>query len=163
MKNQNALPAAALLALSALLVTGCSKSESAVPETSPTPAAIASAPSTPVAAPPAEPPQPTPGSPVATFTPKSNTPAPMLPTLDSAPAAVDEHGHSTSSADAPRIGPEEAAMLVQSGDAIILDVRSPDAFAARHIEGAVNIPLEQVASRARAELTPTRWIIPYCT
>lgn len=162
MKKQNALTAAAMLAMSALLVTGCSKSESPVSAASPAPAAVASAPSAPVAAPPTDL-QPTPGSPVATFTPKSDTPAPMLPTLDSAPAAVDEHGHSTSSADAARIGPDEAAMLVQSGDAVILDVRSPDAFAARHIQGAVNIPLEQVASRARAELPPTRWIIPYCT
>jgi len=87
----------------------------------------------------------------------------MLPTLDSSPSAMDEHGHSTSSVDAPRIGPEEAAMLVQSGDAILLDVRTDDAFKAGHIKGAVHIPYDQVTSRARAELPLTRWIIPYCT
>ncbi|MGK2860218.1 MAG: rhodanese-like domain-containing protein [Thermoanaerobaculia bacterium] len=163
MKRMMTFAAAALLAISGTLASGCSKSESAASASSPQPAAAASAP---VAAPPATPEpelQPTPGLPVATFTPKSDMPAPMLPTLDSVPASVDEHGHPTSSDAAPRINVEEAAMLVQSGDAIILDVRTASAFAAGHIKGAVNIPYDQVASRARAELSPTRWIIPYCT
>ena len=163
MKIQKALTTAAMLALSVTFVTGCSKSEPAVSAASPTSSAIASAPAAPPEAAPATELQPAPDAPVATFTPKSDAPAPMLPTLDSLRPAVDEHGHSTSTSDVRRIAPEEAAMLVQSGDAIILDVRSPEAFAARHIKGSVNIPLEQVAGRARAELPLTRWIIPYCT
>ena len=150
MHTQSRLTTATMIALSIALVTGCSKSEPA-----------ASAASTTAA--PAPDPQPTPGSPVATFVPANDTPSPMLPTLDSSMPETDPHGLSTSSADAPRIGPEEAAMLVQSGDAILLDVRTVDAFAAGHIKGAVNIPLAEIASRASAELTPTRWIIPYCT
>lgn len=164
MKRTTTLAAAALLCLSGTLVSSCSKTENAVSATSQQPTAVASAPPVLATAPPVAPApalQPTPGSPVATFTPRSDTPAPMLPTLGS--AAVDEHGHSTSNDAAPRIHAEEAAMLVQSGDAIILDVRPASAYAAGHIKGAVNIPYDQVASRARAELPPTRWIIPYCT
>lgn len=114
----------------------------------------------------ADAPQPAPGSPVATFTPSSSdTAAPMLPVLGQTPIQTpsDEHTQSPEKAAVRRIAPEEAAMLVQTGDAILVDVRSEEAFEADHIRGAKHIPYAEIDRRASAELPPTRWIIPYCT
>jgi thiosulfate/3-mercaptopyruvate sulfurtransferase len=36
--------------------------------------------------------------------------------------------------------PAEANVLIQSGDAVLVDVRDPEAYVAGHIQGAVNIP-----------------------
>ncbi|MBP6596422.1 MAG: rhodanese-like domain-containing protein, partial [Arenimonas sp.] len=72
----------------------------------------------------------------------------LLPTLASAakpavsPAAVDELAKAT---DAP----------------LLLDVRSPEEFAAGHLPGAVNIPHDQVAGRLD-ELDRSRWVLVYC-
>jgi NADPH-dependent 2,4-dienoyl-CoA reductase/sulfur reductase-like enzyme/rhodanese-related sulfurtransferase len=46
-------------------------------------------------------------------------------------------------------------------DALILDVRTTREYAAGHVEGAVNIPLEELRSRMR-ELPSDREIWPYC-
>jgi hypothetical protein len=167
MKPSKTIPVAIGLALAATLLGGCAKSESASPTAS-----------QPVAAPtdtvaglyPTVPPagaetQPTPGSPVATFTPSADGAAPMLPILGTQPIAPpsDEHAQTPEKADVRRIAPEEAAMLVQTGDAILVDVRSKEAFQMEHIRGAVHMPYAEIAGRARQELQPTRWIIPYCT
>lgn len=60
-----------------------------------------------------------------------------------------------------RISGSEARRLVQSG-ALLLDVRTPEEFAAGHLAGAVNIPL-QTLDRRLAELGPKdRPIVVYC-
>jgi hypothetical protein len=61
-----------------------------------------------------------------------------------------------------RVSIQDARAALESGDAVLLDVRSADAFAGRHIAGAVNIPLTQLGGRLD-ELEPNQWIIPYCT
>lgn len=38
--------------------------------------------------------------------------------------------------------PEEAAALIESGDCILIDVRSSEEFKSEHIPGAVNIPYD---------------------
>jgi hypothetical protein len=164
MKTAKTLAAMAALTSAIAFAAACSKGETTAGESSASSATAASeltstAPST------TDAPEPTPGSSEATFTPASDTPAPMLPTLGAAPAAAahDEHSQSPAKAAVRRIAPEEAAMLVQTGEAILLDVRIKEAFDTEHIKGAVNIPYADIESRARAELTPTRWIIPYCT
>jgi 3-mercaptopyruvate sulfurtransferase SseA len=67
-------------------------------------------------------------------------------------------------ADVPRVTVEQALTALNSGAAIIVDVRSTESFLAGHIAGALSIPL------ARIESTPTnlpldknQWIITYCT
>ena len=57
---------------------------------------------------------------------------------------------------------EEAKAALDSGSAILLDVRSTEAFAGQHIAGAVNIPATEIETRL-SELDPNAWIIPYCT
>ena len=69
-----------------------------------------------------------------------------------------------SEAGVPRVDVAVAKAAFDTGEAIIVDVRSPDAFATSHIQGAINIPLGKI------ELNPTgvsldkeQWIITYCT
>ncbi|MGZ3418567.1 MAG: rhodanese-like domain-containing protein [Polyangiales bacterium] len=51
--------------------------------------------------------------------------------------------------------------LVRDG-ALLLDVRSPEEFAARHLPGAKNVPVDQLADRL-SELGPTsRPIVVHC-
>lgn len=55
----------------------------------------------------------------------------------------------------------DARQLVAEG-ALLLDVRTPEEFASGHIEGAVNIPVQELEGRM-AELEPKdRAIVVYC-
>lgn len=56
---------------------------------------------------------------------------------------------------------EEARQLVQGG-ARLVDVRTPDEFAAGHIPGALNIPVQQLRDRL-SELQPKQAaVVVYC-
>jgi rhodanese-related sulfurtransferase len=47
---------------------------------------------------------------------------------------------------------------------VIVDVRSPEAFASRHIAGAINVPLIDIEMNlASVPLEKEQWIITYCT
>lgn len=61
-----------------------------------------------------------------------------------------------------RVSLEDAFRAYENNEAVFLDVRSQDAFAAGHIPGSLNIPLGELESRL-AELDPNQWIITYCT
>jgi rhodanese-related sulfurtransferase len=62
----------------------------------------------------------------------------------------------------PAVAPAAVDELAQRADApLLLDVRSPEEFAAGHVPGAVNIPHDQVASRV-SELDRGRWVLVYC-
>jgi hypothetical protein len=61
-----------------------------------------------------------------------------------------------------RVSLAESKSALDSGSAILLDVRSAEAFAGQHITGAVNIPVNDLGARL-GELDPNAWIIPYCT
>ncbi len=57
-------------------------------------------------------------------------------------------------ADVPRVSPAEAKAAFEHGEAIIVDVRTPEAYALQHIKGAVN---------GTDGLDKSKWIITYCT
>ena len=80
---------------------------------------------------------------------------PMPSQPASAPAAA--------SASLPLISPqalfERQAKKDQS--LFVLDVRSPEEFAAGHVPGAVNVPYDQVASRL-AEIPTDKDVVIYC-
>lgn len=61
-----------------------------------------------------------------------------------------------------RVSLEDAKAALDSGSAILLDVRSAEAFAGQRIASAVNIPTAEIETRL-GELDPNAWIIPYCT
>lgn len=56
--------------------------------------------------------------------------------------------------------PHEGRRRVAEG-ALLLDVRTPQEFAGGHVEGAKNIPVQDLARRI-AELGPPRQIVVYC-
>ena len=61
-----------------------------------------------------------------------------------------------------RVSLDEAKSALENGSAVLLDVRSAEAYNAQHISGAINIPTAEIEARL-AELDPKAWIIPYCT
>ena len=62
----------------------------------------------------------------------------------------------------PAVSPAVVDELARRTDApLLLDVRSPEEFAAGHVPGAVNIPHDQVAQRL-SEVDRQRWVLVYC-
>jgi 3-mercaptopyruvate sulfurtransferase SseA len=87
----------------------------------------------------------------------AQNPPPAKPTAQVQPAAPADP-----LAAAPRISVAEAKKALDSGKAVLVDVRAAQAFQMEHAKGAVNIPLDEVASRA-GELPRDKQIITYCT
>ncbi len=67
-------------------------------------------------------------------------------------------------ADVPRITVEDAKAAVNGSEAVIVDVRSAESFAAGHIAGAISIPLAEFETNiSNIALEKDQWIITYCT
>jgi 3-mercaptopyruvate sulfurtransferase SseA len=67
-------------------------------------------------------------------------------------------------ADVPRVSLEAAKAALDSGAAILVDVRSPSAFEESHIAGAISVPLGQIERElTQVPLEKDHWIITYCT
>ena len=66
--------------------------------------------------------------------------------------------------DVPRIKVEDAKAAVDDGEAVIVDVRSAESFAAGHIAGAISIPLAEFETNiSNIALEKDQWVITYCT
>ena len=101
----------------------------------------------------------------------SAQPTQALPTA--APTQTLPSGHGITSeerelpltdAEVPRLSLEEAKAALDSGAAILVDVRSPDAFAASHAVGAISVPLGEIERNISGlPLDRDEWIITYCT
>lgn len=61
----------------------------------------------------------------------------------------------------PRIAPQRARELVNAG-ALLLDVRTPQEFAQGHLDGAVNIPFDELAARLTEIGAKDRQVVVYC-
>lgn len=85
----------------------------------------------------------------------------LLPTLTPQPS----NGNAPVTEDeVPRISVSEAKAALDSGQAILVDVRSADSYAAGHAKGAVSIPLANFESDIQnLSLEKSQWIITYCT
>ena len=67
-------------------------------------------------------------------------------------------------ADVPRVPLEQAKVALDSGAAVIVDVRSAQAYEASHIPGAISIPLSEIETNPNGlNLGKYQWIITYCT
>jgi 3-mercaptopyruvate sulfurtransferase SseA len=64
--------------------------------------------------------------------------------------------------EAARITTDELKAAIAKNEVVIIDTRSPDAYAAGHIEGALNVPLQGLEARLK-ELPKTKLIAAYCT
>lgn len=86
---------------------------------------------------------------------RSPAPAPAQP----APAAT-----TTQAAPAlgPFVSPAEAHRLVEHEGALLLDVRTKDEYAAGHVPGALNIPVEELAGRSGELPAPPKKVVVYC-
>jgi rhodanese-related sulfurtransferase len=64
---------------------------------------------------------------------------------------------------APTISRDELIGALRARRIVLVDVLSPESFAAAHIPGAINLPMAEIASRAGA-LLPDRHaaIVAYC-
>ena len=59
---------------------------------------------------------------------------------------------------------EEARAALENGTAVIVDVRSPDAYETSHIAGAISVPLGEIERNPTGlSLEKDQWIITYCT
>ncbi len=56
---------------------------------------------------------------------------------------------------------DEAHRLVEAG-ALLVDVRTPQEFAARHLPGAVNIPVDELPQRLGELGAPEQPVVIYC-
>jgi rhodanese-related sulfurtransferase len=63
--------------------------------------------------------------------------------------------------DVEAIGRDELVARLRRGDAVLVDVRPEEEYAAGHIEGAKSIPLEEL-DRRLAELPADREVVAYC-
>ena len=75
------------------------------------------------------------------------------------------YAFSAAADEASRIDQETllARMAQHQQDLLILDVRTPEEFAAGHIPGAVNIPHDQIAARlGELETAKSKDIVVYC-
>lgn len=59
-----------------------------------------------------------------------------------------------------RIDGKQARELVANG-AFLLDVRSPAEFGGRHVDGATNIPVDQLSGRL-SEIPKGKGVVVYC-
>lgn len=67
-------------------------------------------------------------------------------------------------ASVPRITVEDAKAALDSGQAILVDVRSADSYASGHAAGAISISLDKFENNIGSlSLDKEQWIITYCT
>lgn len=87
-----------------------------------------------------------------------------LSTASEEPTSSSQQNILQSEADVPRIPVEQAFTAVQSGAAIIIDVRSQESYDASHVPGALSIPLATIEADPNGlPLEKDQWIITYCT
>lgn len=64
----------------------------------------------------------------------------------------------------PRVTVEDTAAAMQSSEAVIVDVRSLQAYQASHIPGAIWVSLGEIETNPGGlSLDKDQWIITYCT
>jgi hypothetical protein len=63
---------------------------------------------------------------------------------------------------ARRITATEARQAVEKGTAVLVDVRPKESYDAEHAQGALTLPLSELATRAN-ELPKDKLVITYCT
>jgi len=95
--------------------------------------------------------------------PVSSTPAPQAEQPAAAPATGHDHASHELENKMPRVSAEELKRLVATGRAVIVDVRSAEDYRGAHIQGAINLPLQQIEAGQFPNLPRGKRLISYCT
>jgi rhodanese-related sulfurtransferase len=61
------------------------------------------------------------------------------------------------------VSPQEALRMVESGSAILVDVRDEGSYVEAHLAGAILVPLDQVPARAQVLAAQGKTVITYCS
>lgn len=96
----------------------------------------------------------------ATPAPATNTTGDLSPRISNTPAATPTTAATPETA--TRISVSEAQQRIASGQAVVVDVRTAEAYRENHIPGAINIPYDQLKTRA-GELPRDKYLVTYCT
>jgi len=64
--------------------------------------------------------------------------------------------------DVPRLTVAEVQQAMQNEGAVLLDVRTPEQYAASHVQGALSVPVSDLDSYLSG-LDKDAWYITYCT
>jgi hypothetical protein len=74
------------------------------------------------------------------------------------------HDHATHELEEkmPRVIPEELNRLLAAGQAVVIDVRSPEEYRQGHIPGAINLPIPQIEAGNYPGLPRDKRLISYC-
>ena len=93
---------------------------------------------------------------------EQSTPPPLTVIVE--PTIPSQNNVLQSEAEVPRVPVEVALTALQSGAAVIVDVRSTQSYEASHIAGAISIPLAEIETNPTGlDLEKNQWIITYCT
>ena len=89
----------------------------------------------------------------------------LVPTPTTEPVATQPEANlPQTDAEVPRVPADQAKAALDSGDAVIVDVRGADAYARSHITGALEVSLSAIQTDpANLPLDKNIWIITYCT
>ena len=91
-------------------------------------------------------------------------PAPTQPVISTLEISQGQNNIPLTEAGVPRVSVEVAKAALDSGEAIIVDVRSAEAYAEGHIAGAISILLGEFETNiVSVPLDKEQWIITYCT
>ena len=96
----------------------------------------------------------------------TQVPTPILvPTQITEPTSTQPQANlPQTDAQVSRVSPDQAKTALDRGDALIVDVRGADAYAQKHITGALEISLGTIElDPTNLDLDKNKWIITYCT
>ncbi|HEX9388031.1 MAG TPA: rhodanese-like domain-containing protein [Anaerolineales bacterium] len=89
----------------------------------------------------------------------------LIPTQITEPVSTQPQANlPETDAEVPRVSVDQAKAALDSGDAVIVDVRGAEAYARSHIAGALEVSLSAIQTDlANLPLDKNKWIITYCT
>lgn len=91
-------------------------------------------------------------------------PAPTFAPVPTRPQTQNNNAVPLTEDQVPRIEVHDAKAALDSGQAILVDVRSADLYAAGHADIAISIPLDNFENNIGSlSLDKSQWIITYCT
>lgn len=92
---------------------------------------------------------------------ETSVPVAAAPPAPATVSAAQDHDHAAE-AGVRRITAAELRTAIEGGNAVVIDVRDVDGYAAGHIHGSMHIPLSFIESQAQY-LPRGKTIVAYCT